>query len=165
MGLQPAEWSRLDLVTPITRLFILLPNGQQLDAAWQCGMLSTMRFVLALLAVMALLVSPVTTAVAQASCNHQVSTASSKMDMAPMPGMDGAGVKAPNGDHSAKHSKTTGLGCAQACAGACAVTVALAPPLKTAAFASMQAEVPMLRAAVLHPYEPQGLKRPPKSIG
>ena len=121
-----------------------------------------MRFVFALLAVIGLLASPVAAAVAPAGCHHP---ASASMPCAPMPGMNGAVVTASGGDHTAKHKGLTASGCAQACAAGCAVAVALAPPLKTAEFVSVQAEVPALRAAYSHPFEPQGLKRPPKSMG
>ena len=127
-----------------------------------------MRIVFAFLAVMALLVSPVAAAGAQAACG-QAANSVPGMGLTSMPGMNGAVLKTSGGDpccdHSAKHSKTPGLSCAQACAATCAVAVALAPPLKAVEFVSVQAAVPTPRAAFIRLYEPQGLKRPPKSMG
>ena len=129
----------------------------------------SMRFVFAFLAVVALLASPVTATVAQAGCDHPASASMHGADMASMPGMNGVAVTPCGGglgcDHSTKHNKAIDPGCAAACAAACAVTIALVPALKTAQLVTLQAEMPGPRAAVLHPFEPQGLKRPPKLMG
>ena len=127
-----------------------------------------MRFVFAILAVMALLVSPVTAAVAQAACGHQTPSTMSGMRMTSMASMMDAAANAPAGDpccdHAAQNGKKTGWSCAKACAAACAVASVVAPPFETDALTCVQAEVSSPPAAFPCPFEPKGLKRPPKSM-
>lgn len=127
-----------------------------------------MRFVLALLAVMALHSGPVTAAAAQAACSHDGPMAMAGMEMSAMPGMDQAGAKNAGGDPccdpTGQHGQTTDMSCAQACATICGVAVALPSTVYGVEFTPMPAEVPSVRMVSSHPYEPPGLKRPPKSI-
>ena len=115
-----------------------------------------MRFVLALLAILGLLTAPLTAAAAQASCGHEG------------PGAMPAGVHTsgadPCCDHSGQQGKKADVVCAQACATSCGVAVALASSPYSVVFATTQAAVAPSRIGSPHPYEPPGLKRPPKSI-
>ena len=126
-----------------------------------------MRVVLALMAVLALLVSPVTAAAAQVACNQTDPTATSTMDMPGMPGMDQAGVQKatadPCCDHGSKHPMDQKT-CALACAASCAVTAALPGPVVCSVLAFSAASLTPARSAAAHPYEPSGLIRPPRSV-
>ncbi|MBT9470785.1 MAG: hypothetical protein IV099_06330 [Phenylobacterium sp.] len=123
---------------------------------------------LALLAVLALLSSPVTAAAAEVACSHNGPMAMAGMDMSSMPGMDQAGVKTagsdPCCDQTGQHGGKSDMSCAQACATMCGVTVALVSSPYGVVFLPMQADVPPMRIVSSHPYQPPGLKRPPKSI-
>jgi uncharacterized protein involved in copper resistance len=127
-----------------------------------------MRFVLALLAVLALLSSPVTGAAAQVACSHDGPMAMAGMDMSAMPGMDQAAANKtgvdPCCDQSSRHGGKSDMSCAQACAAMCGVPVALTAVSYDVVFAPVPADVPPARIVSPHPYEPPGLKRPPKSI-
>ena len=57
-----------------------------------------MRLLIALLALMALLSSPVTAAAAQVACGHDGPMVMAGMDMSGMPGMDQAATKKAGGD-------------------------------------------------------------------
>lgn|SRR5579859_2240619 len=124
-----------------------------------------MRLVLALLAVMALLVSPVTAAAAQAACDQGGPAAMASMDM---PGVaQSSGQKAtadPCCDHSAKHPMDQ-KSCALACANTCAVAAAVPLVLTSSLLLFSTAQLTPARMAPAHPYEPAGLIRPPKSMG
>jgi hypothetical protein len=126
-----------------------------------------MRFVLAFLAVMALLVSPMTAAAAQGACSQGGPSATATTDMAAMPGMDQAGPqKAPADaccDHGASH-KMDQKSCVQACATSCVVTAALPGPLTGPLLAFSTAQLNPARMASAHPYQPAGPRRPPKSM-
>jgi hypothetical protein len=127
-----------------------------------------MRLLLAFLAVLGLLVSPVTAAAAQASCGRHGPMASSGMDMPATPGhahIAGSAAKGdPCCDPSGKSHKTTHKSCTRGCAAACAGTVALPASLAIGALAPVRAplDLPVLTSA--HGLEPTGLERPPKSI-
>lgn len=126
-----------------------------------------MRLVLALLAVMALLSSPVTAVAAQAACGHNGPMAMAGMEMSAMPGMDQAGTQKgadPCCDQTSDHGGKRDMSCAQACAAMCGVTVALTAVSYDVVLAPVAADVPAARAVSPHPYKPPGLKRPPKSI-
>jgi|UppTromiDAQMD015_1034417.scaffolds.fasta_scaffold00595_3 hypothetical protein len=122
------------------------------------------RFVLALLAVIGLLTSPVA---ASAACGGH-GGAAMQMAMADMPGMVQANTgKAdpccdPNKGHAPnQHSNAD---CAQVCAAMCGVIAAL-PSAPVAFLAPPDREAPLqARAASLKPHEPSRLERPPKSI-
>jgi hypothetical protein len=124
-----------------------------------------MRVLLALMAVLALLVNPVTATAAQVACDHGVAAG---MDMPGMPGMDHAGAQKAVGDpccdHTGKQDTKNGLGCAQACAATCGVAVALVSAPFSLWRAPVQAEVALAPAALAHPHESARLERPPKSI-
>ena len=130
-----------------------------------------MRYLIALMAVLALLVNPVAAAAAQVACATAEATA--PMDAAQdvkaaMPGMDQQAAPAqattdPCCDHSGG-SKMDDKSCALACASACAVTAVLSDtPTSVSLAYSRAAEVPA-RAVWAKPYDPLGLERPPKSI-
>jgi hypothetical protein len=126
-----------------------------------------MRFVLALLAVIGLLLSPAAAAAAQASCQDHGGQMMS-MPMAGMPGMSqGDSQKA---DPCCDHGKSQGqpkhrdMNCMQACATMCGVFAALPA---VAMFPLAAAEHVAFRPAIvasLKPHEPSRLERPPKSI-
>lgn len=122
-----------------------------------------MRFVLALVAILALLVSPVTAAATQVACDQAELAAMTSMDM---PGTaQSAGMKAmsdPCCDHGTKHPMDQ-KSCALACAASCAVTAALAGPVVGSLPVFSTAQLAPARLAPAHPYEPAGLMRPPKS--
>lgn len=124
-----------------------------------------MRFVLALLAVVALLSSPMTAAAAQVACSHDEPAAMASMDMSGMPGMDSADASKA-GDPCCDHGGKSGMtkDCAQACATMCAVTAALPSP--PASLVRMPARVALApaRAAPGYAFEPSGPERPPKSM-
>lgn len=94
--------------------------------------------------------------------------AMAEMDMSAMPGMDQAGAKKARGDpccdQTSHHGGKSDMSCAQACATMCGVTVALTAVSYDVVFAPVPADVPPARIVSPHPYEPAGLKRPPKSI-
>ena len=126
-----------------------------------------MRFFLALMAVLALLVSPVTAAAAQVACAQTGPAAAVGMDMPGMPGMDQAGIQRtsadPCCDHSAKHPMDQ-KSCALACATSCAVAAALPSPLVGSVLVFAAAQLTPARLASVHPYQPAGLIRPPRSM-
>jgi hypothetical protein len=131
-----------------------------------------MRYLLALMAVLALLVNPVAAAAAQVAC--ATSQAMSPMDApqgakAAMPGMAhqaGPAAQAtadPCCDHSGG-AKMDDKACALACASACAVVVAL--PYTPISLALAYSRAPHIPAPAVwaKPHDPLGLERPPKSI-
>ena len=126
-----------------------------------------MRLVLALMAVLALLVSPVTAAAAQVACARTDPAVMATMDVPGMPGLDQGGVHKttadPCCDHSSKHTMDQ-KSCALACATSCAVTAALPGPLMGSVLVFSAAQLTPARLAPAHPYEPAGLIRPPKSM-
>jgi hypothetical protein len=124
-----------------------------------------MRLVLAFLAVLALLINPVTAAASEAACLHDGSMEMAGMTMtAPTaPEFQKSGAD-PCCGHSGQHGKTSDASCAQACAATCGVAVALAAPAFGVMFAPLRVEAPLARTVPQHPYEPPGLKRPPKSM-
>lgn len=128
-----------------------------------------MRFVVALLAVLGLLASPVTAAVARAACPGHADQAMAGMPMGDMAGMHQADGQRPDPccDQSKDQarSKHHASDCVQACAAMCGVVAALpstaaAEPLPLIERAPRPAVL-----ASLHPHEPSRLERPPRSIG
>lgn len=124
-----------------------------------------MRFLLALMAAMALLVSPVAASAAQLACAQDQAVAPTMMDM---PGMAQAGAdKTPTDpccDHGTSH-KMDQKSCALACANACVVAAALPSAQVSSLLLFSTAQLTPGRASTAHPYEPPGLIRPPKSMG
>lgn len=128
-----------------------------------------MRFILALLAVIGLLASPVAAAAAQASCQEHGGGQMMSMPMANMPGMVHADGQ--KGDPCCDPGKSSGqtkhdaASCLQACAVMCGVVAALpAGPMPLIASPDHSAPEPA-RLASLKRHEPSRLERPPKSIG
>jgi hypothetical protein len=126
-----------------------------------------MRVVLAFLAVMALLISPVAAGAAQARCVLGGSPAMSGMDMSAMPGPAHASAQktstGPCCDHSGQH-KMRDKSCALACATSCATTAALPVNLNGATFAFTDAPMSLPRRVSAVSHQPFGLERPPKSM-
>jgi hypothetical protein len=130
-----------------------------------------MRLVLALLAVMALLVSPVTSMASQAGCGHDRPTvmtgATSDMGGPAMSTSRHAEIQKATADpccDHAKHGKMSSKSCAQACATACVAVPALPASLASVDLAFTRAPAPLARLASVDGHEPAGLERPPKSI-
>jgi hypothetical protein len=126
-----------------------------------------MRALLAFLAVMALLISPVAAGAAQAQCAMGGSGAMSDMDMSTMPGSPHADVQKAMGDpccDQAGHHKMSGKSCAQACAGSCVATAALPTSFTGVSFIFTRAPMGPPRLAPTVSYQPFGLERPPKSM-
>ena len=127
-----------------------------------------MRLVLAFLAVVALLASPVTAAAAQAACDKAGSGTMAGMVMPSTPSMDQPGAETSKGDpccdHADHHGKTRDASCAQACATTCGVAIALTTSFDGALFAPRPAMLAPAPAVRPDPHEPAGLRRPPKSI-
>lgn len=126
-----------------------------------------MRFVLALMAVLSLLASPVTAAAAQATCSGHADQTMAGMPMGDMTGMHQAdGQKS---DPCCDHSKDQGQpkhndsDCVQACAAMCGVVAAL-PSTPAAPLPLVERGPPPAVMASLHPHEPSRLDRPPRSI-
>jgi hypothetical protein len=119
-----------------------------------------MRSLPALFAVVALLLSPVTAAVAQVACNQAGPEAMAGMDM---PSMDGAGAHQagdPCCDHGARRPMGD-KGCAQACA-AMAVVAALPASAVAILLSPVRAVVTGTPVALLRSHDPGGFERPPK---
>ena len=116
-----------------------------------------MRLVLALLAVMALLVSPVTATAAQAACGHDRPMAMTS---------DHAAVQKATADPCCDHAKHGQMSksCAQACAVSCVAAAALPGLLASVDLAFARAPAPLARQLSVEGHEPAGLERPPKSI-
>lgn len=125
-----------------------------------------MRVLIALLAALAVLSSPMTVAAAQVSCSHGGPGAMAGMDMAGMPGMDQSGGQKPGENPCCDHSGKLGtsVDCAQACATICAVTAAMPSAPASLVTTRIRASAAPPRAAPTDAFEPSGLERPPKSM-
>lgn len=126
-----------------------------------------MRFVIGLLAIVALLVSPVTAAAAESACGYGGSSAMATMDMPTMAGAAHMDVHKASGDpccdHSAQH-KLNDKSCVQMCATTCVVAVALPTSLVSFTLVYSSAPVTVARRVAIFSYWPSGPERPPKSI-
>jgi hypothetical protein len=126
-----------------------------------------LSLVLAFLAVLALLTTPVAAAAAQAACGQIGSSAAASMDMSATRGMAEAGSQKasvdPCCDHGASHNMDH-KGCASACATSCAVTAAAPGPVVASISVFATAQLTPARLAPASPHEPAGLMRPPKSM-
>jgi hypothetical protein len=124
-----------------------------------------MRVLLALLALVGLLLSPVAASAAAPVCLHQHDGVMA-MDMAmPMaaPHAKGAGKADPCCDDDAgKPVQHDGKSCAQACAAICGVSVALTETAVAFSLTESHARVEPAAPSPLHAHAPPGLKRPPK---
>lgn len=129
-----------------------------------------MRLLFALLAVMAMLVSPVTAASAQAACGHDrpmaMAGAMAYMDGSAMPASDHANMQTATADPCCDHAKHGKMSksCAQACAASCAAAAALPNALSSVGLAFTREPAPLARLAPVKGYTPAGPERPPKSI-
>jgi hypothetical protein len=131
-----------------------------------------MRYLIALMAILGLLASPVAAAAAQVACDQ--SQAMSQMDhgsgVAAMPAMGKQATPSANkagGDPCCDHpagSKMDDKGCALACASVCAPIAALPYAPFSLALAYTRAPAVAAKPVWVKPYDPLGLERPPKSI-
>jgi hypothetical protein len=123
-----------------------------------------MRVILALLAVIGLLLSPVAAAAASSACLHP-GDADMSIAMA-MPHADAPGKAAadpccdPGSGKSAPHHDSKR--CAQACAAICGVSVALPGEVAIVALTELHARLAPAPSGPIHTHAPPGLKRPPK---
>ena len=124
-----------------------------------------MRFLLALLAVMALLVNPVTAAAAQVACGHDGPAAMAGMDASSMSGITRSDSRTravdPCCDPAGQH-KTDTKSCAQSCAALCAVASAV--PISVVGVTLIYTRAPLFAARPLAVpgFRPDGPERPPK---
>ena len=123
-----------------------------------------MRRLLAIFAVLGLLASPVAASAAQGACARAMASQSAS-DMGAMPGMDQAAGKLGH-HHCCQAGRTGGAAksCAQTCATTCAVAAALPSSQTSGVFVVTAASLAIGSSDPLHPHEPAGLKRPPRSI-
>ena len=117
--------------------------------------------VLALMAVLALLISPVTSAAAQVVCDQADQAAMAAMQMSASVGARAATVD-PCCDHGASH-KMDQRSCALACAASSAMIAALSGPIVGSLLVFSTPELTPAALAPVHSYEPAGLMRPPRS--
>jgi hypothetical protein len=124
-----------------------------------------MRVMLAILAVIGLLATPVTAAAVQAACDQAGPMAKSGMAIlaTDQPGAMTSG-SSPCCHQAEHHSQKRDTNCAQACATSCSVAAALTTLSDGPLLASTPAILTPARAVSRDPYEPAGLRRPPKSI-
>lgn len=124
-----------------------------------------MRFVLAILAVLALVANPLAAAADQGLCEQSGHAAMTGMDMRAMPGVDQSdpnrSAADPCCDPVGQHGKKNGARCALSCAATCFAAVAVVSPLNDAFVGPMRADAPPARLGSLHPYSPPGLRPPP----
>src|SRR5689334_12164203 len=122
-----------------------------------------MRLLFALLAIMALLASPVTAAAAQVACaERDASSATAAADMPCMEGMDHAMPAAPKGDSHPDSHKKPGMSCAQACAATCGAMALLPTTLVSIEPNQAASRVRPTGPVVLTPQDFGRLERPPK---
>lgn len=123
-----------------------------------------MRLLLALLALVGLLLSPVAASAAAPVClhHHDAAQMAAAMDVA---GPQDAGMSAAmpccddDGGKSVPHDSKS---CAQACAALCGVTAAQPETAAELPLAVAHARFEPAAATPLHAHGPPGLKRPPK---
>lgn len=117
------------------------------------------RLLLALLLTLGFGLAPMAAASASVACDHSGG-------MAMMASGPAASASAdPCCDHGDQHGKKMNAACAQACASTCGVTVAMAGCAEHVVFIASRATLAPAPVAQSHPYEPPGLKRPPRLIG
>lgn len=121
-----------------------------------------MRHLLAFLALVALLISPVTAAAAQRTCDQMGSEALAGMTM-PMADAQSAAPAAqdPCCDHG--HKAPDKKTCAQACAAMCGVSATL-PEAAVAYPVFVVASTYAGRAQIIRTHSPPGAERPPRPI-
>ncbi len=124
-----------------------------------------MRLLFALLAIMALLASPMTAAAAQVACaEREVSSATAGVEMPCMGGMDHAKPDAPKGDSHPDSHKKPGMSCAQACASTCGAIALLPTTLVSIEPNQAASRIRPTDPVVLAPHDFGRLERPPKSL-
>ena len=122
-----------------------------------------MRFLLALFAVLALTVNPVTAGVAGAGCDRTGPIAMAGMAMSSVDQSRAAQTADPCCNHGDAH-KHKANNCGQICAAACAVAAAL--PASSASIACGVERVTVIptQPTLARAHEPSGPERPPKSM-
>jgi hypothetical protein len=134
-----------------------------IQATTRRRMAAGMRVLMAGLAVVGLLLSPVAASAAMLGCLHHGGGGNTVMDTALAPHIQSAGTPRsccdPGKDHGpTKHQDPS---CAQACATMCGVSAALpSPPTALAATPDRDAATPK-QVALLKPHEPGRIERPP----
>ena len=121
-----------------------------------------MRALLALLALVGLLLSPIAASAATQVClhHHDAAAVAQSMDMAKTPS---SGQAMPCcDDDGGKPVKHDSQSCAQACAAVCGAPVALSEPVAGLALSVTHARLEPAAPSPLHAHGPPGLKRPPK---
>ena len=121
-----------------------------------------MRFMLALLAVMALIVGPAAAAATRATCRHDQTPAMAGMDMAAMQGAAHAPAD-PRCDPGAKSEKARNA-CAQACAAANVAAISVMGLRVSRSVAFVDAPMASAPRIAVRDHRPPGFERPPKSI-
>jgi hypothetical protein len=133
---------------------------------WGIGC-DVMRVLLALMAVLALAVSPVTAAAAQVACNPAGAFVGSVMDMPGMSGMEQPSAPQsstdPCCDHGGSH-KMDAKSCALACAMSCASAAVLPSTVPFSELAFSAAQLTPIHSASPRAYEPSRHRRPPRSM-
>ncbi len=124
-----------------------------------------MRAILAILAIVGLLLSPVAASAAAAVCLHEHGGASMVMMTMAAPDAEAAGKATghsccdDDAGNPAKHDKQS---CAQACAAICGVSAALPQAAVDVSLSENHARLVPAAFSPLHAHGPPGLKRPPK---
>lgn len=129
----------------------------------RCGhhMNGDMRVLLALLALVGLLLSPVAASAATQVCLHHDAGAGMSM-MMDTPHANGAAKADPCCNDDSKPTKHDDQSCAQACAVICGVTAALPQAAVELSLTESHARLEPAALVALHAHGPPGLKRPPK---
>ena len=123
-----------------------------------------MRVLLALLALVGLLLSPIAASAAAPAClhHHDAAQMAATMGMAgPQDAGKGGGMPCCD-DDAGKAKPHDSQACAQACAVVCGVNVALPEAPAELALTVMHARFEPAAPVPLHAHGPPGLKRPPK---
>jgi hypothetical protein len=124
-----------------------------------------MRLALALMALLAFLISPLTVAAAQRPCIESPAMGTMKMAAAPVEA-DSVGVSdkmAPCCTGKSAH-KIDPKGCAQVCAAWSAATAVLCKPFSPPARLALREPLSPVALPAIESFEPAGLSRPPKSL-
>jgi hypothetical protein len=123
--------------------------------------------VIGLLAIVALLVSPMTAAEDGSACGYGGTSAMAAMDMPTMAGAAHADAQIASGDPCCDHSaqdKLNDKSRAQMCATSCALASAVSTSPVSFTLVYSRAPVTPARRVAVYLYWPSGPERPPKSI-
>jgi hypothetical protein len=123
-----------------------------------------MRSLLALLIGLALVMSPVTSAMAAPACGMNGSAAMAGMGAPDMPGMTIAAVNRAAIDPCCDHAGKSGKSCAKACAAICCVGLVLPSMAASPQLFVQRTAATTVPVIARRSYDPPGLDPPPKSI-